>query len=160
MVLVFLFTMAVNAGVGIGASVSGGSRFLCGGRISLLQKNPYFLQPLLEISFSPLPEKRLFSLGNGEFLQLREKIIFFEIGLLEQIFLSGPIGIEAELSLGIIEGWYNGSRRNFPTELVPVAAVGPVFRLPDNFRMIPRYKWCRIDSSNKNLFELILEVHF
>jgi len=157
---VLLIAAASFAQVEVGASVAAGSRFIVGGRLKCVSQNRYLPQPVLSITGTPLAKKRLFRVGAAEYMQLQEKTMFFTLGLLEQLYITQMAGFEAEVSLGIVEGWYRGTDRDYLTKAVPVIAAGPLFKLNDYFNMVLRLQWYRIETVNNFVGSFIIETSF
>ncbi len=154
-----------DAGPALGVSTSLGPVWLLGGRLSyvpeVMFRNCGFVPyAVLGVSFTPIPKKRLFCLSQSEYLQLRERRIFTTLGVGGRIVSrSYPLGLDAELSLGLFNGWYRGSEKDFKEEITPVAAVGPIFHW-EGAGIITRYQWYRIHAKNGHSCSLILEYAF
>ena len=157
LLMVAIGAVCINAQLKLGASTSLGPVWLLGGRVGLASRDRYKPQPFLDVSFNPVPERRMFRLNELEYLQLRERRVLVSAGITERLMSSRyPVGLDAELSLGFFSGWYRGSDRDFREEFTPIAAIGPVFG-QGPARLSVRYQWFRMQSSNMHACSLVLE---
>lgn len=156
-ILVYV-SVSMGAHPGIGASISAGSHFTVGGRLKCAFDNHYIPQPMFSLTGTPLAQKRLHRVSESEYFQLREKNLFFDLGLLEQFPMSRNIGLEAEASCRIVTGWYRGSERKYPPAISPAISTGLYLCISEFTKIILRLQWYRIEDSNCLLGTFIFEV--
>jgi hypothetical protein len=151
-------TVSMGAKPGIGASISAGSRFSVGGRLKCAFDNQIIPQPIFSLTGTPLAKKRLYRIGESEYLQLREKSLYFDFGLLEQLPMSRNSGLEAEASCRIVTGWYRGSERKYPAEISPAISAGAYVWTSNFTKTILRAQWYRIKRTDFFVGTLIFEM--
>jgi hypothetical protein len=149
---------SMGAHPGIGVSVSAGSRFTVGGRLKWAFDNQVIPQPVFSLTGTPVAKKRLHRIGELEYIQLREKNMFFDLGLLEQFLMTRDVGLEAEASFRIVTGWYRGTERKYPSAISPNISVGLFLGNTEFIKTILRFQWFRIENSNFFMGTFIFEV--
>jgi hypothetical protein len=148
----------MGAKPGIGASISAGSRFTVGGRLKCVFDNQIIPQPMFSLTGTPIAKKRLHRIGESEYLQLREKNLYFDFGLLEQLPMSRNIGLEAEASCRLVTGWYRGSERKYRAEICPTISAGAYIWTSNFTKKSLRFQWYRINKMDLFVGNLIFEM--